>query len=80
MRVFSEERSRGTDELLVTTSLTPNQIVLGKFVVTFAFVALMMAGSFVYPAMAIREGGIGLQHLAAVRADRDLHVEPLRGL
>ncbi len=66
MRVFSEERSRGTDELLVTTSLTPNQIVLGKFVVTFAFITLMMTVSFVYPAAAIEQGGLGLQHLAAV--------------
>ncbi len=66
MRVFSEERSRGTDELLVTTSLTPNQIVLGKFVVTFVFITLMMAVSFVYPAAAIEQGGIGLEHLAAV--------------
>jgi ABC-2 type transport system permease protein len=73
MRVFSEERSRGTDELLVTTSLTPNQIVLGKFIVTFAFITLMMAVSFVYPATAIEQGGLGLQHLAAVFTGLLLH-------
>jgi ABC-2 type transport system permease protein len=73
MRVFSEERSRGTDELLVTTSLTPNQIVLGKFIVTFAFIALMMTVSFVYPATAIEQGGLGLQHLAAVFTGLLLH-------
>lgn len=66
MRSFAEERSRGTDELLVTTLLTPGQIVLAKFVVTLAFVALMMVTSFVYPALAIREGGLGLEHLLAV--------------
>jgi ABC-2 type transport system permease protein len=66
MRVFAEERSRGTDELLATTRLTPIQTVVGKFVVTFAFVALMMAVSFVYPVTAISQGGIGIQHLVAV--------------
>jgi len=42
MRVFAEERARGTDELLLTAGITPGQIVLGKFAVAFAFVALMM--------------------------------------
>lgn len=68
MRVFSEERSRGTDELLLSTSLTPGQIVLGKFAVTFGFVALMMAVSFVYPATAIERGGLGAMHLVVVFA------------
>ena len=66
MRVFAEERARGTDELLITTHLTASQIVLGKFAVTFAFVAVMLAVSFVYPAAAIEQGGLGAQHLAAV--------------
>ena len=66
MRVFAEERARGTDELLLCTSLRPSTIVLGKFAVTFLFVALLMAASFVYPATAIQRGGIGLQHLLAV--------------
>jgi len=66
MRVFAEERARGTDELLVTTHLSPWQIVLAKFLVTYAFVALILAASFVYPAAAIEQGGLGLEHLAAV--------------
>jgi ABC-2 type transport system permease protein len=69
MRVFAEERARGTDELLVTTNLTPGRIVLGKFVVTFFFVTLMMAVSFVYPAAAIERGGLGAEHLASVLWD-----------
>jgi ABC-2 type transport system permease protein len=73
MRVFSEERARGTDELLVTTGLTPGRIVFGKFAVTFLFVALMMAASFVYPAVAIERGGLGAQHLAAVFIGLTLH-------
>jgi ABC-2 type transport system permease protein len=73
MRVFSEERARGTDELLVSTHLTPSLIVLGKFIVTFAFVMLMMLVAFIYPATAITKGGIGLQHLAAVFFGLTLH-------
>ena len=73
MRVFSEERLRGTDELLISTHLTPSKIVLGKFIVTFLFVVLMMVVSFIYPATAIEEGGLGIQHLAAVFVGLTLH-------
>lgn len=73
MGVFAEERSRGTDELLFTTHLTPTQIVLGKFAVTFLFITMMMLVSFVYPATAISRGGLGLQHLAAVFVGLTLH-------
>ena len=73
MRVFAEERSRGTDELLLSTRLTPEKIVLAKFLVTFLFVTLMMTVSFVYPALAIERGGLGVQHLAAVYLGLTLH-------
>jgi ABC-2 type transport system permease protein len=73
MRVFAEERARGTDELLLSTRLTPGQIVLAKFAVTFAFVTLMMTVAFVYPAAAIERGGLGVQHLAAVYLGLTLH-------
>ncbi|HEY8153646.1 MAG TPA: ABC transporter permease [Myxococcota bacterium] len=73
MRVFAEERARGTDELLLTTRLTPWQIVLAKFTVTWLFVTLMMAVSFLYPATAIEQGGLGLEHLAAVFLGLTLH-------
>ncbi len=73
MRVFAEERARGTDELLMSTHLTPNQIVLAKFVVSFLFVTLMMTVSFVYPAVAIERGGLGVQHLSAVYLGLTLH-------
>jgi ABC-2 type transport system permease protein len=66
MRVFAEERSLGTDELLLTSFLSPAQIVLAKFGVTFGFVVLMMTISFIYPASAVISGGLGLQHLLAV--------------
>ena len=73
MRVFAEERARGTDELLLSTHLTPSQIVLAKFIVSFLFVTLMMTVSFVYPAVAIERGGLGVQHLSAVYLGLTLH-------
>jgi ABC-2 type transport system permease protein len=73
MRVFAEERSRGTDELLVTTGMRPTTIVLGKFAVTLVFVTLMMAVAFVYPTLAIQRGGLGVEHMAAVFLGLTLH-------
>ena len=66
MRVFAEERALGTDELLLTSCLSPTQIVLAKFGVTFGFIVLMMSVSFIYPLSAVISGGLGLQHLFAV--------------
>jgi ABC-2 type transport system permease protein len=80
MRVFAEERARGTDELLLTTHLSPWQIVTAKFAVTYAFVLLMMAASFVYPAMATLEGGIGAEHLLTVFVGLSLHALGLASL
>jgi ABC-2 type transport system permease protein len=73
MRVFAEERARGTDELLVTTGIGPTRVVLAKFAATFAFVALVMTVSFVYPAAAIEQGGLGAWHLIAVFTGLLLH-------
>jgi ABC-2 type transport system permease protein len=66
MRVFARERDTGTDELLLTSGLTTTAIVAAKFIVTYAVVFLMMAVSFVYPATAIAQGGLGMQHLLSV--------------
>jgi ABC-2 type transport system permease protein len=73
MRVFAEERARGTDELLQSTGLGPGTVVLAKFAVSFGFVALIMAVSFVYPCTAVQQGGIGLEHLAAIFTGLLLH-------
>lgn len=66
MRVFAEERERGTDELLLTSGLSAVQVVIAKYSVTYAFVFLMMAVSFVYPVTAIEQGGLGMKHLLSV--------------
>lgn len=66
MNAFAKERAHGTDELLLTSGVSPGDLVAAKFSVSFGFVVLMMAVSFVYPAAAIVQGGLGLQHLLAV--------------
>jgi len=73
MRSFAEERARGTEELLLATGIGPGRIVLGKFAVAYGFVALMMAASFVYPLTAVRQGGVGMEHLAAIFTGLLLH-------
>ncbi|MDP6980523.1 MAG: ABC transporter permease [Myxococcota bacterium] len=66
MRVFAEERERGTDELLLTSGLSSAQVIAAKYFVTYAFVVLMMTVSFIYPVTAIEQGGLGMKHLASV--------------
>jgi len=66
MGSFARERAMGTEELLLTSGLSPTQLVCAKFATSFVFVILMMAMSFLYPMTAIVRGGIGLQHLLAV--------------
>jgi gliding motility-associated transport system permease protein len=73
MRAFAEERARGTEDLLLAAGLGPGRIVLGKFAVAFLFVALMMLVSFVYPLTAVQQGGVGMEHLAAIFAGLLLH-------
>ena len=66
MRVFAEERADGTDELLLTSSLRPWEVVLAKHAVTHGFVLVMLAVSSIYPAAAISTGRLGLEHLLAL--------------
>jgi ABC-2 type transport system permease protein len=42
MGVFSEERKRGTMELLMTSPITEGQIVLGKFLASLTLFAIML--------------------------------------
>jgi len=66
MRVFAEERARGTDELLLTSRLSPAQIVAAKFLATGFFLALLLGVALIYPATSVLRSGLGWRHLAAV--------------
>lgn len=49
MRLFAEERRRGTLELLWTYPLRDAEIIAGKFLACLAVVTIMLAGTAVYP-------------------------------
>jgi ABC-2 type transport system permease protein len=48
MGVFSEERKRGTMELLMTSPVTESQIVLGKFLASLTLFAIMLVPTAIY--------------------------------
>lgn len=66
MRVFAEERSQGTDELLLTTPIKPWEIAASKYAATFLFVLLLLGTSAIYPAAVIAKSRLGMEHLLAL--------------
>jgi ABC-2 type transport system permease protein len=68
MRVFAEERSQGTDELLLTTPLRTWELALAKHLTTYLFVALLLGAASIYPAVVVVKSRLGLGHLAALLA------------
>jgi|SRR5690606_22600103 len=56
MRVWAEEKKLGTVELLLTMPLKDHEIVLGKFLASFLFLALTLALSFMIPVIVLWSG------------------------
>lgn len=56
MRTFSEEKKLGTIELLLTAPLRERDIVLGKFLACFLFLAITLALSFMIPVVVFWSG------------------------
>jgi ABC-2 type transport system permease protein len=56
MRTLAEEKKAGTYELLLTSPLRISEIVIGKFLGSFVFVALMVALTGVYPVILFAYG------------------------
>lgn len=65
MRLFAEEKARGTIELLFTSPLTELQMVLGKFFSAQFFLIVMILLSIPIPAMALIFGQGSIGHLVA---------------
>ncbi len=68
MRVFAEERSNGTDELLLTTPLRTWEVALAKHLTTYLFVALLLFAASIYPSVVVAKSRLGLGHLLALLA------------
>jgi ABC-2 type transport system permease protein len=58
MGVFCEEKTRRTDELLLTLPLSDTQVVAGKFLATYLFLTVLVAVTSLFPAISVAHAGI----------------------
>lgn len=65
MRLFAEEKQLGTLVLLETSPVSENQIVFGKFLGGWLFLALLLALSVYMPILVLVNGKVTLGHLFA---------------
>jgi ABC-2 type transport system permease protein len=56
MRLIAEERKLGTLELLMTAPVSDSDVILGKFLGSFAVLAVILAATLYYPALLIAFG------------------------
>jgi ABC-2 type transport system permease protein len=65
MRLIAEERQTGTLALLYSSPVRDGEIVVGKFLSSLAFLAIMLAGTVFMPLLIFVNGKISLGHMAA---------------
>ncbi|HVR60396.1 MAG TPA: ABC transporter permease [Polyangia bacterium] len=65
MRLLAEERQTGTLVLLTSSPVHDWQIVLGKFLSAFVFMALMILATVYMPALILVNGKVSVGHLVA---------------
>jgi ABC-2 type transport system permease protein len=65
MRLLAEERQTGTLVLLTSSPVQDWEIILGKFLSAFAFLAIMTLASVYMPALIFVNGKISFGHMAA---------------
>jgi ABC-2 type transport system permease protein len=56
MRLFSEEKKLRTDELLLTSPISVNSLVLGKYLAAVVFLDVMLVLTLIYPAILFHYG------------------------
>jgi len=56
MRLFAEEKKLGTDELLFTSPVSVNAVVLGKYLAALLFLGIMMVLTSVFPMILFHYG------------------------
>ena len=65
MRLISEEKKQGTDELLLTSPVDIVEFVLGKYLAALAFYALLLVLTFQFPMILARFGSIDFGKVAS---------------
>lgn len=60
MRLFSEERRDGTEYLLLSAPIAYGSIIWGKFLAAFAFVFVMLSGTFPYAIVLILSSNVDI--------------------
>lgn len=65
MRLLAEERQSGTIALLYSSPVRDGQIVAGKFLSAFAFLAILTLLTFYMPLLVLVNGKISVGHLVA---------------
>jgi ABC-2 type transport system permease protein len=65
MRLIAEERQTGTVNLLYSSPITDQQIVLGKYLSALAFLAIMTLATFYMPMLILVNGKISWGHVGA---------------
>jgi ABC-2 type transport system permease protein len=56
MRLFSEEKKLRTDELLLTSPISVNSVILGKYLASLIFLGVMLGLTLVYPWILFKYG------------------------
>lgn len=59
MGVFAEERTRRTDELLLTLPVSSTQVVAGKFLATYVFLFAVLVVTVLFPALTVAYTDLG---------------------
>ena len=65
MRLIAEERQTGTLMLLYSSPVRDGEIIFGKWLSAFLFIALLSACTFFMPMLILLNGKVSLGHLAA---------------
>jgi ABC-2 type transport system permease protein len=65
MRLLAEERGQGTINLLYSSPVRDGEIVVGKFLACFGFVALFILATLYMPALIFVNGKVSFGHIAA---------------